>query len=62
MIICICNNVDFGIIQKTISVHGAETIDDLQRHLSICNQCHCCTFQIQEIIDQHRADKNELRS
>lgn len=50
MIVCVCNNVNENKIKSAIEQHQAATLDDLQKHIEICNQCCCCEHEIHQII------------
>lgn len=50
MIVCVCNNVNECKIKTTIEQHNAASLDELQRHITICDQCCCCEHEIHQII------------
>lgn len=50
MIVCVCNNVNEKKIKTAIEQHAATSLDDLQQHIDVCDQCCCCEREIHEIL------------
>ena len=50
--ICICNVVtDIEIIN--LVKNGVETIEDMQKHINICDTCYCCEAEIELLIKEN---------
>lgn len=50
MIVCICNNVNEKTIEEIVDQKALKCISELQKEISICNQCKNCSATITEII------------
>jgi bacterioferritin-associated ferredoxin len=52
MIICICHNLSLNKIQKIVREKKIDTIEELQKHIKISDQCRGCSTYLWQIIDQ----------
>lgn len=50
MIICVCNNVNENTLEDIIEQKELNTIDEIQKEISVCNQCKSCSSAINDII------------
>lgn len=57
MIVCICNNISDKTLQGLIETKDCRNIPQLQKEISICNQCKCCASTIKGMIDCDKLKK-----
>lgn len=48
---CICHEVSFEKALKVARARGCETVEELKRHLDICDSCEICRPYLQEMLD-----------
>lgn len=59
MYVCLCNGVTDHQIRKSIH-EGASSLHDLQNTLGVATQCGQCACLTQELLDQNRAEQDNL--
>lgn len=59
-IVCVCNNVAESVIVKNIKEYNVKSIKELQKHISVCNECGTCGKYIKFLIDNNneQSEKN----
>ena len=53
MIVCVCNTITEKTIVETIEKYNVKTIEELQKRISVCNNCHTCERYILNLIEKH---------
>lgn len=54
MVVCICNVVNKDDLKKIIESHDANTIEDIQQHIDVCDCCMICEEEINDIINNEK--------
>lgn len=50
MIVCVCNSINENKLVETIKKYNIQHIEELQKKLSICNNCCTCQRYIENKI------------
>lgn len=50
MIICVCNNINEKLLEELVEQKELTCLSQVQKEISICNQCKSCASSINDII------------